>query len=160
MSIIQHWRPYIKKPTVRIHFNARIRIIVVLTGGKLTWIYFLQFTFCNDTPTPRYEGKYPPAGWCESRTHCLKAMFAWGSPYRAVGAALHCAMSHDRIPRASRDLGMSCGHFCKAWIRSCDVCSVVHAVLNAWSPLGDKWWCMPYVYIVLFYRYANHDCVS
>jgi hypothetical protein len=26
---------------VRIHFNARIRTIVVLTGGKLTGIYFL-----------------------------------------------------------------------------------------------------------------------
>jgi phosphoribulokinase len=25
---------------VRIRFNAHIRTIVVLTGGKLTWIYF------------------------------------------------------------------------------------------------------------------------
>jgi hypothetical protein len=30
---------------VRIHFNARLRTIVVLTGGKLTGIYFLEFTF-------------------------------------------------------------------------------------------------------------------
>jgi hypothetical protein len=28
-----------------IRLYAHIRIIVVLTGGKLTWIYFLQFTF-------------------------------------------------------------------------------------------------------------------
>jgi hypothetical protein len=28
---------------VRIRFNARIRTIVVLTGGKLTEIYFLYF---------------------------------------------------------------------------------------------------------------------
>jgi hypothetical protein len=38
---------------VRIHFNARIRTIVVLTGGKLTGIYFLylllQFTFSITT---------------------------------------------------------------------------------------------------------------
>jgi hypothetical protein len=41
------------KTTMRIHLDAHIRTIVVLTGGKLTGIYFLQFTFCNDTPTPR-----------------------------------------------------------------------------------------------------------
>jgi hypothetical protein len=39
------------KPTVRIHFNSRIRTIVILTGGKLIGIYFLYllsiFTFCN-----------------------------------------------------------------------------------------------------------------
>jgi hypothetical protein len=29
---------------VKIRFNARIRTIVVLTGGKLTWIYFLYLT--------------------------------------------------------------------------------------------------------------------
>jgi hypothetical protein len=51
-SLIRHWRPYFQKPTGRIRFNARIRTIVVLTGGKLIGIYFLQFTFCNDAPTP------------------------------------------------------------------------------------------------------------
>jgi hypothetical protein len=40
-SIIRHRRPYFQKPTVRIRFNAHIRTIVVLTGGKLTGIYFL-----------------------------------------------------------------------------------------------------------------------
>jgi hypothetical protein len=47
-SIIRHWRPYFWKPTVRIRFNAHIRTIVLLTGGKLTGIYF-----CNDAPTSR-----------------------------------------------------------------------------------------------------------
>jgi hypothetical protein len=41
MNIIRHGRPYFWKPMVRIRFNACIRIIVVLTGGKLTGIYFL-----------------------------------------------------------------------------------------------------------------------
>jgi hypothetical protein len=40
-SIIWHWRSYFRKPTERICFNAHIRTIVVLTGGKLTGIYFL-----------------------------------------------------------------------------------------------------------------------
>jgi hypothetical protein len=121
---------------VRIRFNTHIRTILVLIGSRLTWIYFLQFTFCNAAPTTRSEGKYPPVRWCEFRTHCLKARFAWGSPYRVVGADVHRAMSHDHVPSASRDLGMSCGHFRKTWIRSYDVCSVVHAALNVWVPLG------------------------
>jgi hypothetical protein len=50
------------KTAERIRLDAHIRTIVVLTGGKLTKIYFLQFSFCNDAPTPREEGKYPPAG--------------------------------------------------------------------------------------------------
>jgi hypothetical protein len=33
------------KTTVRICLDAHIRTIVVLTGDKLTGIYFLQFTF-------------------------------------------------------------------------------------------------------------------
>jgi hypothetical protein len=160
VSIIRHWRPYFWKSMVRIRFNVCIRTIIVLTGGKLTGIYFLQFTFCNDGPMPTYEGKYPRAGWYEFRTHCLKVRFAWGSPYRAVGVDVRRATSHDRVSRASRDLRMSCGHFHKTWICSCDICSAVHVALNAWAPLQDKWWCMSYVYIVLFCRYANHNCVN
>jgi hypothetical protein len=41
MSTIWHWQPYFQKPMVRIRFNAHIRTIVVLTGDKLTGIYFL-----------------------------------------------------------------------------------------------------------------------
>jgi hypothetical protein len=40
-SKIWHWRPYFWKPTVRIPFNASIRTIVVLIGGKLIGIYLL-----------------------------------------------------------------------------------------------------------------------
>jgi hypothetical protein len=94
------------------------------------------FTFYNDAPTTRWEGKCPPTGWCEFRTRCLKARFTWGSPYGAVGSDVHCAMIHYRVPKVSRDLGMSCGQFHKTWIRSCDICSAVHAALNAWAPLG------------------------
>jgi hypothetical protein len=35
------------------------------------------------------------------------------SPYRVVGATVRRAMSHDRVPRASRNLRMFCGHFRK-----------------------------------------------
>jgi hypothetical protein len=56
-SIIRHWQPYFRKPTVRICFNACIRTIVVLIVGKLIGIYFLYLPsaiyFCNDAPTPR-----------------------------------------------------------------------------------------------------------
>jgi hypothetical protein len=96
------------------------------------------FTFCNllFVTTHLSQGKYPSTWWCESWTRCLKVRFTWCSPYRMVGATVRRAMSHDRIPRLSRDLGMSCGHFRKTWIRSCDICSAVHAALNAWVPFG------------------------
>jgi hypothetical protein len=58
------------------------------------------------------------------------------SLYHAVGAAVHRAMSHDRVPGASRDPMISCGHFRKTRMRSCNVCSVVHTTLNAWAHLG------------------------
>jgi hypothetical protein len=35
------------------------------------------------------------------------------SPYREIEIAVYHATSHDRLPRASRDLGMYCGHFRK-----------------------------------------------
>jgi hypothetical protein len=44
-SVIHHVRLYFRKPTTRKHFDAHIRTILVLTGDKLTGIYFLQFTF-------------------------------------------------------------------------------------------------------------------
>jgi hypothetical protein len=34
-------------------------------------------------------------------------------PYRAVGAAVHHATSHNRVLGVSRDPGLSCGHFRK-----------------------------------------------
>jgi hypothetical protein len=64
----------------------------------------------------------------------------WGlledSPYRAVGVVVRHAMSHDHAPRACGDLGVSCHDLHKVWICSCNVCSAVHAALNAWVPLG------------------------
>jgi hypothetical protein len=131
MSIIRHWWPYFRKPTVRICFNAHIRTILVLTGGKLTGIYFLYLLSAI-----YFSIKYPHARWCGFHPCCLKARFAWGNPYHAVGADVHHATSHDRIPRASRDLGMSCRYFHKTWIRLYDICSVVHTTLNVWAPLG------------------------
>jgi hypothetical protein len=43
----------------------------------------------------------------------LKTRLLEDDPYRVIEIAVHHATSHDRVPRASRDLGMSCGHFCK-----------------------------------------------
>jgi hypothetical protein len=41
------------KTVVRIRLDASIRTIVVLTGGKLIGIYFLQLFFYNDAPKKR-----------------------------------------------------------------------------------------------------------
>jgi hypothetical protein len=41
MGIIHRIRSYFQKSTVRIHLDAHIRTIVVLTGGKLTGICFM-----------------------------------------------------------------------------------------------------------------------
>jgi hypothetical protein len=38
---------------VRIHLDAHIRTLIVLTGGKLIGIYFLHLLFYNDASTPR-----------------------------------------------------------------------------------------------------------
>jgi hypothetical protein len=35
------------------------------------------------------------------------------NPYRAVGTGVRHVTSHNRVPRASRDLGMSCDRFHK-----------------------------------------------
>jgi hypothetical protein len=40
-GVIHHVWSYFEKPIVMISLDARIRIIVVLTGGKLTRIYIL-----------------------------------------------------------------------------------------------------------------------
>jgi hypothetical protein len=76
------------------------------------------FTFCNllFVTTHLRQGKkvsilLPDAvnpGPVSSRQSLLE-----GNPYCAVGAAVCRATSHDHIPRASRDLRMSCGYFHK-----------------------------------------------
>jgi hypothetical protein len=128
-SIIPRWRQYFWKPTVRIHWDAHIRTIVVLTGGKLTWIYF---PYLVSVTMHRWQGKkvciLPPGdvnpGPVPSRWGLLE-----DSPYHAVGVAVRRATSHDRTPRA-------CGDLHKTWICSCNICSVVHTALNTWAPLG------------------------
>jgi hypothetical protein len=98
---------------VRILLDAHKRTIVVLSGGKLTRVYFPHLL---SVTMHRRQGKkvsiLPPGDVNPGPVHSR-----WGlledNPYRAVGATVHRAMSHDRIPRVSRDLGMSCGHFRK-----------------------------------------------
>jgi hypothetical protein len=133
-SIIHRSRPYFQKPTLRIRLDAHIRNIVVLTGGKLTWIYFLHLLSvtmhrwkCKVNILPSSDVN---PGLIHSRWGLLE-----NSPYHVVRAAVHHATSHDRAPRAYGDLGMFCDHLRKTWIRYCNVCNAVHAVLNAWTPL-------------------------
>jgi hypothetical protein len=66
------------------------------------------------------------------------------SPYQAVGAA--CPLCDESRPRLGHgDIRMYCDHLRKMWIRSYNVCNVVHAALNAWVPHGE------YVVIYLIY---------
>jgi hypothetical protein len=78
----------------------------------------LVLTFCNllFVTTHLRQGKkmsiLPPGdvnpGPIASRRGLIE-----GNPYRVVGAAFHRVMSHDHVPRVSRDLGISCAHFRK-----------------------------------------------
>jgi hypothetical protein len=45
MGIIHHVQYYFQKPMMRMHLDAHIKTTIVLTSGKITGIYFLQFTF-------------------------------------------------------------------------------------------------------------------
>jgi hypothetical protein len=134
MSIIPHRQSYFWKHTVGIRLDAHIRTIVVLIGGKLTWIYFPHLL---SVTTHRRQGKklsiLSPGdvnpGPVPSRRSLLEDVL-----YLAVEATVHHATSHDRAPRVCGDLGMSCGNLCKAWICFCNVCSIVHAALNEWAP--------------------------
>jgi hypothetical protein len=99
---------------MRIRLDTHIRTIVVLTGGKLTGIYFLHLL---SVTTHRRQGKKVSilspgdvnSGPIPSRRGLLEDHL-----HRAVGAAVHRATSHDRAPRACGDLGMSCGDLRKA----------------------------------------------
>jgi hypothetical protein len=135
-SIIPRWRPYSWKPTVTVRLDAHIGTIVVLTGGKLTGIYFSHLLSIT---THRWQGKKVsilPLGDVNPRPVSSRWGLLEDSPYRAVGAAVRPVMSHDHAPRACGDLGVSCGDLHKAWMCSCNICSAVHAVLNAWVTLG------------------------
>jgi hypothetical protein len=99
---------------VKIRLDAHIRTIVVLTGGKLIWIYFSHLL---SVMMHQRQGKkvsmLPPGdvnpGSVLSRPGLLEDI-----PYRAVGAAVHHTMSHDRTPRVCGDLGVCCGDLHKA----------------------------------------------
>jgi hypothetical protein len=102
---------YFWKPTVRKCLDAHRRIIVVLTCGKLTEIYFMHllYSIYYSVMTHLRQGMYPPAGWCEFRTHPLKTRLAWGQ-------SLSCGMGCVSIMQLATtthlvcgDLGMSCG---------------------------------------------------
>jgi hypothetical protein len=43
--VIHHLWKYLQKHMVRKHLDAHIRTIIVLTGGKLTGIYFLHLLY-------------------------------------------------------------------------------------------------------------------
>jgi hypothetical protein len=135
-SIIPHWRPYFQKSMVRIRLDAHIRTIVVLTGGKLTRIYF---SYLLSVTMHQWQGKKVSI-LSPGDVNLGPIPSRWGlledNPYRVVGVAVCRVTSHDRAPRACGDLRVSCGDLHKAWIRSCNVCSTVHAALNVWAPLG------------------------
>jgi hypothetical protein len=136
MRIIPRWQPYFWKPTVRICLDDHIRTIVVLIGGKLTWIYFLHLLSLT---THRQQGKKVrilPSGDVNPRPVPSRWGLLEDSPYCVIRATVHRATSHDRAPRACGDLGMSCGDLRRKWICSCNVCNIVHTTLNAWEPLG------------------------
>jgi hypothetical protein len=85
---------------VRICIDANIRTIIVLIGDKLTWIYFPHLLFIM---THQRQGKkiiILPLGDVDLGPIPSRRGLLEDSPYRAVGAAVHRAMSHDRAPRA------------------------------------------------------------
>jgi hypothetical protein len=98
---------------VRICLDAHIRTIVVVTGGKIIGIYFQHLLFVT---THRRQGKKVnilPLGDVNPGPILSRRGLLENSPYHAVWAVLHRAISHDHAPRACGDLGMSCGHFRK-----------------------------------------------
>jgi hypothetical protein len=90
---------------VRICLDARIKIIVVLTGAKLTGIYFLYFlsVIYFSVMTHRRKSKkvsiIPPGDVNPGPIHSRRCLLE-DSLYRAVGATCLRAMGHDHAPRA------------------------------------------------------------
>jgi hypothetical protein len=104
---------------VRIRLDTHIRTIVVLTGGKLTGIYFLHslYAIYYSVMTHLRQGKKVsilPSGDVNPGSVPSRRGLLEDSPYSVVGTVCpSCESSHDHVPRVSRDLGMSCGHFRK-----------------------------------------------
>jgi hypothetical protein len=77
---------------VRIHLDAHIRTIVVLTGGKLSGIYFLHLAYAIYFPVMTHLrlGKKVSiilSGDVNPRPVPSRLGLLEDSPYRAVGAA-------------------------------------------------------------------------
>jgi hypothetical protein len=124
-----------------------------LNRWQANWNLFFAFTlcnliFCNDAPTKRLEGKFPPAGWCESQTSPLKMWFAWGQSLSCRRGCVSVMRLATIVHLGRGDLGMSHGLFLKTWIHSHNICNAIRAALNTWAPLGYKWWCMSYIYMM------------
>jgi hypothetical protein len=99
---------------VRIHLDAHIRTIVVLTGGKLIGIYFLHLLSVMTHRRPGKKVSILPPGVVNPRPIPSRRGLLVDSPYCAVGVAVHRAMSHDLTPTTCGDLGMPCGDLRKA----------------------------------------------
>jgi hypothetical protein len=95
----------------------------------------------------------PPKGWVwtyvvwwESWTRPARRGLLEDRLYqkiRSVSSALWLSLGHT--PRAWRARYVSWCDFHEKWIRSRNICSVIHTMLNAWTSLGDKWWWMCYI---------------
>jgi hypothetical protein len=90
------------------------KTIVVLTDGKVIGIYFPHLL---SVMMHRRQGKKVsilPLGDVNPGPVSSRRGLLEDSPYCAVGATVHHAMSHDRAPRVCGDLGVSCGDLHKA----------------------------------------------
>jgi hypothetical protein len=99
---------------VRIPLDAHTRTIVVLIGDKLTGIYFLQLLSVTTHQRQCKKVSILSSGDVNPGPVPSRRGMLEDSPYRAVGAAVRRAMSHDCAPRACGYLGMSCGDLHKA----------------------------------------------
>jgi hypothetical protein len=99
---------------VRIRLDAHIRTIVVLTSGKLTGIYFPHLLSITMHQRQGKKVSILPPSDVNPRPVPSRRGLLEDSPYRAVGATVHCAISHDHAPRVCGDLGVSCGDLHKA----------------------------------------------
>jgi hypothetical protein len=134
MSIIPHWRPYFKNLWWW-YARCPYKDYSSLNRWQDNRDLLTAFTFVM---MHRRQGKKVSilsSGDVNTRPISSRWGLLEDSPYRAVGVVVHHATSHNRTPRACGDLGMPCGQLRKTWIRSCNICNVVHAALNAWASL-------------------------
>jgi hypothetical protein len=85
---------------VRIRLDAHIRTIVILTGGKLTRIYFPHLLSVTTHQRPGKKVSILPSSDVNHGPVSSRQSLLEDSPYHTVGVAAHRAMSHDCSPRA------------------------------------------------------------